>query len=147
MIGIVNLRRFVLAAVLIAFCAPLPAQAGEVVGKVFDARGRPAAGVMVELAGQQTVSAADGSYTFSGIPAGEQGLVAGSQAVAVAVTDEGVVRRNLFLLSREARAHLTGEAVTPLDNSDMLAASLQLAQAMLAEAEGTPARQLVDLGG
>ncbi|MEO5705636.1 MAG: hypothetical protein ABIT10_04025 [Alteraurantiacibacter sp.] len=125
----------------------VPASAGEVTGKVFDARGRVAAGVALELAGQQVVSADDGSFAFSNVAEGQHSVIAGSQAVAVSVPLEGAVRRNVFLLSSAARQRVTGEVVTPADSAAVLAATARMAAHLLAEGDAAPARRIADITG
>lgn len=120
--------------------------AGEVAGTVFDARGRPAAGVELSLAGQVAVTGADGAYVFADVAAGEQRVLAGSQAVMVSVSAEGAVRRNLFLLSASARSRVTGDGLPAADNA-VLAETRRQADRLLAEGAGRPARQVADITG
>ncbi len=141
------MRLVAILAASLAFCSSLSAQAGEVAGTVFDARGRAAAGVALEMAGQQAVSAADGTYVFTDVAAGQHSLVAGSQAVAVAVPADGAVRRNLFLLSGAARLRVTGEPATSAHNDAVLAETVRMARALLAEGEQAPARRVADITG
>jgi hypothetical protein len=124
----------------------LPVQAGEVAGTVFDARGRPAAGVELTLGGQRAVSAADGTYAFADVAEGEHRVLAGSQAVAVVVPAEGAVRRNLFLLSAAARTRVTGTALPEADAA-VLAETRRQAARLLAEGDGRPARRMADITG
>lgn len=131
-----------LLAAAALLCAPLQAQAGDVAGVVFDARGLPQAGVVLDLAGQQAVTGADGAYRFADVPAGDHPLAAGAQAVVVAVPATGEVRRNLFLLSRAARAAVTGSAADAGESRRVLASAMQQGEAMLAEAERLPRRTL-----
>lgn len=136
------MRLLSLLAASISLCASLPAQAGEVAGTVYDARGLPQAGVVLDLAGQQAVTGADGSYRFAEVPAGDQPLAAGAQAVIVAVPATGEVRRNLFLLSRAARTAVTGSGADAGEGRRILASAVQQAEAMLAEADRLPRRTL-----
>lgn len=141
------MRLAALLAAFLAIAAPLPVLAGEVAGTVFDARGRVAAGVTLELAGQQAVSAADGSFAFADVAAGEHSVVIGSQAVAVVVPAEGTARRNVFLLSAAARQRVTGEVATPADSAAVLAATARMAAHLLAEGDAAPARAIADVTG
>lgn len=142
------MRLLSLLAALFALCAsPLPALAGEVAGTVYDARGLPQAGVMLEMAGQQVVTGADGAFTFTDVPAGDQPLAAGAQAVVVAVPAEGTVRRNMFLLSRAARASVTGTTADAGEGRRVMSSAMQHAEAMLAEADRLPRRTLRDSEG
>jgi hypothetical protein len=126
------MRRFALiAAALAATAISLPATAGDVSGKVYDQRGAPAAGVTLELGGSQVVTGADGSYSFTGVAAGEHMLSAGGQRVAVSVADEGETRRNLFLLSSAARQVVSG---APIDR-EALEATLALGETMLRDSQ------------
>lgn len=130
-------------AALLAVCAsPFPALAGEVAGTVYDARGLPQAGVTLVMAGQQAVTGTDGAFIFSDVPAGDQPLAAGAQAVIVAVPAEGTVRRNMFLLSRAARASVTGAAVDAGEGRRVMASAMQQASSMLADADRLPPRNL-----
>lgn len=115
-------------------------------GTVFDARGRPAAGVELSLGDQITVTGADGTYVFADVAAGEQRVLAGSQSVTVSVPAVGAVRRNLFLLSAVARTRVAGEAVPAADQSVMAETRRQAAR-LLAEGEGRPARRMADITG
>jgi len=141
------LRIALILAASFAACLPLPALAGEVAGTVYDARGLPAAGVALDLAGQHAVSDTAGAFAFADVPAGDLALTTGNQAVRVAVPAQGSVRRNVMLLSRTARTRVTGEVATPADNAQMLAATAQLAQAILDEGAARPARRVADIGG
>lgn len=116
-------------------------------GTVFDARGRPAAGVELALGGQQAVSGADGKFTFADVAEGEHRMLAGSQAVAVSVPAEGAVRRNVFLLSPAARLRVTGLGATAQDGTEVLAEVRRQAARLLAESDGLPARPLADITG
>lgn len=115
-------------------------------GTVFDARGRPAAGVELVLGGAETVSAVDGTFAFADVAAGEHRVQAGSQAVSVNVPADGAVRRNLFLLSAASRTRVAGEAVPAADQSVMAETRRQAAR-LLAEGEGRPARRMADITG
>ena len=86
--------------------APASAWAGDVVGKVYDAQGRAAAAVEVTLAGQDrvTLTAADGTFSFTDVAAGEQQLTITLanetfQRVWLDVAEDGESRRNIFLMS------------------------------------------------
>lgn len=142
------MRLLSLLAASFALCAsPLPAQAGEVAGTVYDSRGLPQAGVTLDMAGRQAVTGADGAFLFADVPAGDQPLAAGAQAVIVTVPAEGAVRRNLFLLSRAARASITGSAVDAGEGRRVLASAMRQGEAMLAEADRLPRRTLRDTEG
>jgi hypothetical protein len=141
------LRSLSLLAASIVLCASLPAQAGEVAGTVYDSRGAPQAGVTLDMAGQQAVTGADGAFVFGNVPAGDQPLAAGAQAVIVTVPAEGTVRRNLFLLSRAARASITGSTVDAGEGHRVMANAMRLGDAMLAEADRLPRRTLRDSEG
>ena len=141
------MRKATILAALFLLAAPVAAQAGEVAGTVYDARGRAAAGVELALGGQAVVSGADGSYRFTDVAAGEHQVMAGSQRVAVAVAETGETRRNIVLLSRSARTAVTGEIVPPASDDAALARAMQLADAMLAEAAHLPERRLPEIDG
>lgn len=141
------MRLAALLAAMLALGFSLPAQAGEVAGTVFDARGRPAAGVELALGGQQAVSGSDGKFAFADVAEGEHRMLAGSQAVSVSVPAEGVVRRNVFLLSSAARLRVTGESVSAQDGATVLAEVRRRAARLLAESDGRPARQVADITG
>ena len=98
------MRTHALLIALLSLTAPLTAHAGAVAGTVYDQRGAPAAGVVLALGDAQAVSGADGAYAFADVAAGEHTIAAGNQRVAVTVATEGTLRRNMFLLSRAARA-------------------------------------------
>ncbi|MFC3100809.1 carboxypeptidase-like regulatory domain-containing protein [Altererythrobacter lauratis] len=139
-------RSFCLAAVL-ALLAPEAAQAGDVAGTVYDARGQAAAGVELVLGNARTVSGADGSYRFAEVAAGEHSVTAGSQRVGVTVAETGETRRNIILLSRSVRVAVTGETLTPVQNEAAMADAMRMADAMLAEAAALPPRRWNDIGG
>jgi hypothetical protein len=141
------LRLAALLAVVSCLAAAQPVLAGEVTGKVFNARGQAVAGVALELAGQQAVTAADGSFTFAEVAEGEHTVVAGSQAVAVSVPAEGAVRRNVFLLSAAARQRVTGDVAVPADSEQVFAASARMAARLLAEGEARQTRRAADITG
>lgn len=127
--------------------APLAAHAGDVVGTVHDARGQAAAGVELTLGDARTVTGADGSYRFADVPAGDHMLAAGPQRVTVSVAEAGETRRNIVLLSRSARLALTEESAVQLPDKQALVESMDLADAMFAEAEAIPPQRWVDFGG
>jgi hypothetical protein len=141
------LRKATILAAALLFAAPVAAQAGEVAGTVYDARGRAAAGVELLLGGQQVVSGADGSYRFADVAPGEHSVTAGSQRVAVAVAETGETRRNIVLLSRSARLAVTGDVVPAANTDAVLVQAMQLADAMLAEAARLPERRLPQIDG
>lgn len=140
------MRSAAILAAILGLGLPLSAQAGEVAGTVFDARGNPVAGVELALDGHQTVTGADGSFVFADVAAGDHRVQAGSQAVSVAVPAQGTVRRNLFLLSAAARTRVTGE-VPGADSTATLAAVRRQAARLLAESADRPARPLADITG
>lgn len=74
-------------------------------------------------------------------------LAAGPQRVTVSVAEAGETRRNIMLLSRSARLALTEEAAVQLPDKQALAESMDLADAMFAEAEAIPPQRWVDFGG
>ena len=139
------MRALAITAALIAAGLALPATAGEVAGTVYDQRGLPAAGVLLELGDAEAVTGADGSFTFADVATGEHTVAAGTQRVVVEVASEGTVRRNIFLLSRSARTAVTGEAV----DSAALDRTIQLAETMLRESDrqGETAWRWNDLEG
>ncbi|MFC3096730.1 carboxypeptidase-like regulatory domain-containing protein [Alteraurantiacibacter palmitatis] len=141
------MRQSVFLAALLALCAPVAAQAGDVAGTVYDARGQAAAGVELVLGNARTVSGADGSYRFADVAAGEHTVSAGSQRVGVSVAETGETRRNIILLSRTARIAVTGEALPATQNDAVLADAMRMADALLAEAAALPARRWNDIGG
>jgi hypothetical protein len=132
------LRSTAIIAALIAATAPLCATAGELAGTVYDQRGRPAAGVELSLGDAHVVSGADGAFMFADLAAGDAMLAAGNQRVAVSIPAQGTVRRNLFLLSRSARATVTGETAPTPESDAALAATVRLAEAMLQDTAGQP---------
>lgn len=132
---------------MLALGSYLPAQAGEVAGTVFDAHGRPAAGVELTLGSQQAISGADGKFAFADVAEGEHSVLAGSQAVSVSVPAQGAVRRNVFLLSAAARVRVTGDAQSTSDGAMVLAEARRQAARLLAESDGRPARQVADITG
>lgn len=131
------LRPYAILAAAFCLSFAASAQAGEVAGTVYDQRGVPAAGVVLALGDAQVVSAADGSYAFANVAPGEQAITAGNQRVAVTVAVAGPVRRNVFLLSRSARATVTGETAPSPENDAALAATFRLAEAMLQDTAGS----------
>lgn len=143
------LRTIATIAALLAATVPLCAHAGEVAGTVYDQRGVPAAGVVLALGDAQVVSGADGAFTFADVAGGEQAITAGNQRVVVSVNATGTVRRNVFLLSRSARASVTGEAATSPESDAAIAATFRLAEAMVQDAagEGATAWRWNDLDG
>lgn len=141
------MRQSVCLAAVLALLAPVAAQAGDVAGTVYDARGQAAAGVELVLGNARTVSGADGSYRFVGIAAGEYTVTAGSQRVGVSVAETGETRRNIILLSRSARVAVTGETLTPVQSDAAVADAMRMADALLAEAATLPARRWNDIGG
>ena len=127
--GSSHLRALAFTAALIATGLALPAVAGEVAGTVYDQRGTPAVGIVLELGDAQAVTGADGSYAFTDVATGEHTIAAGTQRVVVDVAGNAATRRNIFLLSRSARAAVTGETL----DSTALDRTIQLAEAMLRE--------------
>lgn len=125
------MRPYALLVALLSLAAPLSLRAGEVAGTAYDQRGAPAAGVALVLGDAQVVSGADGTFAFANVAPGEQQIVAGNQRVVVSVTEQGTVRRNVFLLSRSARAVATGEMPATPEGDAALAATFRLAEAML----------------
>lgn len=141
------MRKSVALAVTLALFAPVAAQAGDVAGTVYDARGQAAAGVELVLGDARTVSGADGSYRFTDVAAGEHSVTAGSQRVGVSVAESGETRRNIILLSRSARVAVAGETLTPVQSDAAVADAMRMADALLAEAATLPARRWNDIGG
>lgn len=125
----------------------MAAQAGEVAGTVYDARGQKAADVELALDGQTAITGADGAFRFADVRAGEHQIVAGSQRVAVTVAESGETRRNVMLLSRSARTAVTGETIDTAAADAVLAQAMRLADAMLAEAARLPERRIADSEG
>ena len=125
--------RPIIAALLLT--APVCAQAGDLSGRVHDSRGAPAAGVLLAMAGQQQVSAADGSYAFTGLPGGAHDIAIALegghvQRVGVVVPETGEARRTLFLIGRAAIARLAPEAdSTPFAEALLAAEQLPAAPA------------------
>ena len=76
---------------------------GTVTGQVSDARtGDPIGGALVQIAGQSQTTAADGLFSFSGVPAGNQTLQASASGYSTAsatvmVVDGATVNHNLEL--------------------------------------------------
>ncbi|GAA0275825.1 hypothetical protein GCM10009127_15590 [Alteraurantiacibacter aestuarii] len=100
-----------------SLCAASGAQAGDIAGTVYDARGEPAAAVQLEIAelGLTTVTGADGSYRFADVLAGEHriAVLQGSQAiqrVLVNVDDGSDASRNIVMVSRRAVNGFLGSA-------------------------------------
>ena len=139
------MRALAITAALIASGFALPATAGVVAGTVYDQRGLPAAGVVLELGAAEAVTGADGSYIFADVATGEHTIAAGTQRMVVDVAGDAAVRRNIFLLSRSARAAVTGDVI----DSTALDRTIQLAEAMLRESapKGETAWRWNDLEG
>ena len=124
-------------AILAAFASiliPAAAQAGDLSGKVFDATALPVAGATVLVGDHEVRTLADGSYSVSGLPAGEQEvsvtLADGAvQTVRAMVGETGVSRRNIFLVTAAAMrgaqqfAHEAAPAPAPVTELPQLPAS------------------------
>jgi TonB-linked SusC/RagA family outer membrane protein len=93
-----------LAALVLLAAAPLRAQAGQVAGTVTAEGGRPLSGATVQVAGtgRQAVTAPDGRYTITGVPAGARQVRAtaighAAQTVSVTVSAGGTAAANFSL--------------------------------------------------
>ena len=113
---------------------PAAAQAGDLSGKVFDATALPVAGATVVVGDHEVRTLADGSFSVTGLPAGEQEisvtLTDGAvQSVRAMVGETGVSRRNIFLVTAAAMrgaqqfAHETAPAPAPAIELPQLPAS------------------------
>jgi len=141
---------------LSALCASGAAVAGDVAGKVYTANGTPAAHVQVSIAalGLDTVTDADGSYSFTGLAAGDHLITAradgsAAQRVSVTVADEGAAQRNIFLMSRMAVQQVTGVVEAAPEAAAAFATALELADQMVSDgpAQGEIAWRWRDLEG
>ncbi len=133
-------RIFALAALLgTAAAATTAAQAGDVAGVVHDGEGAPEAGLQltIEALARETVSAADGSYRFENLPAGEHEialhLASGrTQYVTVAVAETGEATRNIFQFTPLALSGLQQAvpAPAPAMEGEAFDAVMELAESM-----------------
>lgn len=119
------MRIAILAALMLA--VPATANAGDLAGRVYDATALPVAGVVVEVAGREAVTGADGSYNFTGLAEGSHEVAVmladgAIQRVRADVAVEGTSRRNVFLVSaaalRGARAFAGETAAAPAPPMD-----------------------------
>lgn len=101
------MRAFAFLCAFATLTAAQPALAGDLVGKVADARAQPVAGITVAIPalGLETQTDAQGAYSFVGLPEGahEVAVELDDEAVQFAsaqVPAEGAVKRNIFLMSR-----------------------------------------------
>lgn len=144
------MRIAVLFASAALICAASSAQAGNIAGTVYDSRGRPAADVQLTIAdlGAVAVTAADGSYRFADVLPGEHRIAIGqgsqaTQRVAVRVSDESDVTRNIMMISSAAMRDFQASThqTDALDGQEAFAEALELADHMLRE---TPAQTAQD---
>ncbi|WAT17903.1 carboxypeptidase-like regulatory domain-containing protein [Aurantiacibacter sp. MUD11] len=122
--------RLALALAAVIAATATPALAGELSGVVRDSAAQPVAGAEVVLpeVGLSTTTAADGSYSFENLAAGEYRLaveVAADvrQHATAEVPATGEVTRNIFLYSASALDHARA-GVNPVEAMllDVLAA-------------------------
>lgn len=92
------------AALVLLAAAPLRAQTGQVSGSVTENGGRPLSGATVQVVGtgRQAVTAADGRYTITGVPAGSHQVRAtaighAAQTVTVTVASGGTAAASFTL--------------------------------------------------
>jgi len=100
------MRTAILAA-LALFAFPAAAQAGDLAGKVYDAAALPVAGATVWVGDREVQTLADGTYSVTGLAAGEHEIAVtladgAVQTVWAEVSAEGTSRRNIFLVSSAA---------------------------------------------
>ena len=135
------LAPFAFAAAALLAC---PAAAGDLAGRVHDAKARPLAGVAVLLPelGRETFTDADGRYAFADLPEGETGLAVmlengAMQHTNAQVPAEGTASRNIFLMSTRAIASAQAGLAAALDAqaAKLAAESWALAEQQLREAE------------
>ena len=132
------MRKAAVIAAVLSLGIATGAFAGEVSGTVYDQRGTPLAGIAVSIDGQQATTRADGSFHFADIAEGQHMVATSGQRVAVQVAEDGVTTRNLFLLSRRARAEVAGPAIDQ-DSGNAFAEALDLAEQMLDNDDGAGA--------
>jgi len=123
------MRTAILSAVALLF-VPAVAQAGDLSGKVFDATALPVAGATVLVGDHQVQTLADGSYSVSGLPAGEQEIAVkladgAVQTVRAQISDTGTSRRNIFLVSAAA---MRGAAQFAHESAPASAPAIELPQ-------------------
>ena len=99
--------RTAIFAALALILAPAAAQAGDLAGKVYDATALPVAGATVWVGDREVQSLADGTYSITGLAAGEHEIAVtladgAVQTVWAEVNAEGTSRRNIFLVSSAA---------------------------------------------
>ncbi len=129
------MRKTAFIVAILSFGLATGALAGEVSGKVYDQRGVPAPGVVLVLGAQQAVTEADGSYRFADVADGEHLITASGQRVAVQVSDNVATQRNIFLMSRRARAEVSGASVDADGAEAAFAEAMQLAEQMVGDSE------------
>ncbi len=111
--------RFMILTALALAALPAAAQAGDLSGKVYDATALPVAGASVWVGDREVQTLADGSYSVTGLAAGEHEIAVtladgAVQTVWAQVAETGTARRNIFLVSsaamRGARQFASDEA-------------------------------------
>jgi len=115
------MRTTILAALALVVL-PASAQAGDLVGKVYDATALPVAGATVFVGDHGVQTLADGSYTVTGLDAGEHEIAVtladgAVQTIWAEVAETGTSRRNIFLVSAAAlrgARQFAGEAAPAL---------------------------------
>ena len=136
-------------ALVIAALSASPAAAGDLAGRVHDAKARPVAGAVVAIPalGLEAVSDAEGRYSFTDLPAGDAELAiamgnGSTQHMTIALPADGVVERNIFLLSASAMSNARkGLAAAMMASAEQLADdSWSQAEQMLKEADRAKAK-------
>ncbi len=144
-----HLRTTAFNAAILSLGLSTASLAGEVSGTVYDQRGVPAAGVVLVLGAQDAVTSDDGSYRFADVAEGEHLIATYGQRVSVQVGDDAATKRNIFLMSRHARAEVTGTTLDADAAEAAFAEAMQLADQMVSEgeAQGEVAWRWNDLEG
>lgn len=134
------MTRLAILSAVAAIAFAVPAQAGDLSGTVYDGSGVPAANVQLSVPelGVETVTAADGSYRFEGLAAGEHEIAIGLsgdtvQYASATVAEQGVAQRNIVLFSRASvqRAIDADAGVNPAEAEAAFEDALALAEQML----------------
>ena len=99
--------RTVILTALALFAFPAAAQAGDLAGKVYDSAALPVAGATVWVGEREVQTLADGTFSVTGLAAGEHEIAVtladgAVQTVWADVAETGTSRRNIFLVSSAA---------------------------------------------
>ena len=149
------IRTAVLAAVA-CFALPATALAGDLSGTVSDSSARPVAGAQVVIPelGVATITDADGSYRFEGLPAGEHRVAvelanAERQFARAQVSETGEAKRNFYLYSGAAldQARIGISPVEAMLAEVLMAQAWEDAREMTAQAETRAPLSLPDFTG